>query len=98
MREIIPLEHGRTQARLASGVELAMRETQDFITSRSQLLWGEHCSECSAPACYAACDFYTPRADGHCRRFEGGMVAHDVAGLGPAAALEIRFRRWGKIF
>lgn len=97
MREIIPLEHGRTQARLAPDVDAALRETQDFIASRSQLLWGEHCSECAAPSCYAACDFYTPRADGHCRRFEGGMLAHDVEGLGPSAALEIRFRRWGKL-
>ena len=60
---------------------------------RSRIVWGEHCSECAYPTCYASCAFYTPRADLHCRRFEGGF--EPVEGL--PGAHRVRFRKWGKI-
>jgi FkbH-like protein len=63
------------------------------LSARSQIVWGEHCSECAYPACYAHCAFYTPRADMNCRRFEGGF--EPVVGLSDLH--RIRFRKWGKL-
>ena len=63
------------------------------LRARSQIVWGEHCSECAYPACYAHCAFYTPRSDFNCRRFE--------AGFEPLRAdphlHRVRFRKWGKL-
>lgn len=28
------------------------------ISEMSLLIWGEHCIECAAPACYSTCDLY----------------------------------------
>jgi FkbH-like protein len=61
------------------------------LAARSQIVWGEHCSECAYPSCYASCAFYDPRPDLHCRRFERGIEA---AGEG---ITRIRFRKWGKL-
>src|SRR5882672_3178287 len=60
------------------------------ITHRSLLYWCEHCVECAAPACYQTCDLYSPRRDGHCRRFQYGIYQ------GPAGA-EITFKKWAKL-
>ena len=54
-------------------------------------MWGEHCSECAYPACYASCAFYDPRPDLNCRRFVAGI---EDAGDG---LMRIRFRKWGKL-
>ena len=64
---------------------------------RALLLWGEHCTECAAPDCYASCSLFSPRPDGRCRRFEYGVYPNrNFAGRsGPAA--EVVFRRWGKL-
>ena len=35
--------------------------------------WGEHCTECAVPECYASCDLYAARVDGKCRRFAEGI-------------------------
>ncbi len=61
------------------------------LRARSQIVWGEHCSECAYPVCYASCAFYDPRPDLHCRRFAGGIEA-----AGPGLT-RIRFRKWGKL-
>ena len=61
------------------------------LAGRSQIVWGEHCSECSYPACYASCAFYDPRPDLNCRRFRAGI---EDAGAG---LMRIRFRKWGKL-
>lgn len=62
---------------------------------RAFLLWGEHCTECAAPACYSTCHLYQPRPDRRCRRFEFGMFPNSAfpAAYGPAA--EVVFKRWG---
>ncbi len=62
------------------------------IISRANIIWGEHCSECSQPICYFNCDFYTPKQDMHCRRFVAGFEA-----MVPNDFSRIRFRKWGKI-
>src|SRR6185312_17406290 len=97
MKEIIPFERARRQGGLPDDARAGLADTAGRIAARSQIVWGEHCSECAAPACYAACTFYTPRPDGHCRRFEGGIETIDDVALGRAAAMRIRFRRWGKL-
>jgi FkbH-like protein len=66
---------------------------RDRLAARSQIVWGEHCSECAYPNCYAHCAFYTPRPDINCRRFEAGF--EPVAGL--HGLHRIRFRKWGKL-
>ena len=63
------------------------------IIARSQIVWGEHCSECAYPACYAHCAFYTPRSDFNCRRFEAGFEPV----TGDATLHRVRFRKWGKL-
>jgi len=68
---------------------------QDQLLGQSQIVWGEHCSECAYPTCYETCAFYTPRADLHCRRFEAGI--QPVQADGVARLHRIRFRQWGKL-
>jgi FkbH-like protein len=73
-------------------------ELRASVTRRSLLSWGEHCTECVWPTCYASCDLYSPREDMRCRRFVDGMVRIDFAdGLSPYI-LKIRFKRWGKLW
>ncbi len=67
--------------------------TRAAVLARSAIVWGEHCSECAYPTCYASCAFYTPRSDLHCRRFEAGF--EPVAGA--AGLHRVRFRKWGKL-
>lgn len=68
---------------------------QDQLAGRSQIVWGEHCSECAYPKCYETCTFYTPRPDLHCRRFEAGIEPVQAGGAGRLH--RIRFRQWGKL-
>lgn len=56
------------------------------------LVWEEHCTECAYPTCYATCHLYRPRLDGHCARFENGIVAIDAG-----RAVRIGFGRWAKL-
>ncbi len=64
---------------------------------RSQLLWGEHCTECAAPDCYESCSLYDPRPDGRCRRFEFGALPNRNFPSAGSAAAEIKFRRWARL-
>jgi FkbH-like protein len=64
---------------------------------RAFLFWGEHCTECAAPACYLSCDLYDPRADMRCRRFEQGIFRNTAFPSASGAGAEVLFRRWGKI-
>jgi FkbH-like protein len=86
---------------IASDVEVStaglagFADLQDRIAGRSQIVWGEHCSECAYPKCYETCAFYTPRPDLHCRRFEAGF--EPVAVDGNLGLHRIRFRHWGKL-
>jgi FkbH-like protein len=73
-------------AAVATAVDFALG-----LSAVSQIVWGEHCSECDYPRCYSACSFYDPRPDLQCRRFEAGIEA------APGGLTRIRFRRWGKL-
>lgn len=68
------------------------------ILARTVLPWGEHCTECAWPSCYATCDLYSPRRDGRCRRFVDGMVRIDCPTAINRYLLKIRFKRWGKLW
>jgi FkbH-like protein len=96
MRDILPLHSPATPpGSPVDGTALgaALSVLAKRLATRSAVVWGEHCTECAAPTCYAACTFYTPRADGHCRRFAGGM--EPVAGV--AGAMRLRLRKWAKL-
>ena len=93
MKETVPGEVGRAEVRVPPEVARAFDELAPSVTARGAPVWGEHCSECAFPSCYASCAFYTPRADGHCRRFERGM--EPLAGR--PGLHRIRFRKWGKL-
>jgi FkbH-like protein len=62
---------------------------------RSLLVWGEHCTECAMPACYAACDLYNPRQDLHCSRFNGN-VRVKATDDGEDWIL-VRFGKWARL-
>jgi FkbH-like protein len=100
MREIVPGENHVTRLDLPKDALRAMRELEAAIAERSQIVWGEHCSECAYPSCYSSCSYYSPRPDLHCRRFERGIEAVDAPGLSRAsshALMRIRFLKWGKL-
>jgi len=67
------------------------------ISKMSFLIWGEHCIECAAPACFATCDLYDPRPDSRCRRFAAGARRnpnfHSFRGYG----VEVEFKKWAKV-
>ena len=88
MKETVAGEYAVAHRATPSGADrLDVRR----LAGRSQIVWGEHCSECAYPACYAACAFYDPRPDLHCRRFAAGI---EDAGEG---LMRLRFRKWGKL-
>jgi FkbH-like protein len=67
------------------------------IDGMSFLLWGEHCVECAAPACYATCDLYEPRSDSRCRRFTFGAYKNSAFPSARGYGVEVRFKKWGKL-
>lgn len=62
----------------------------------TMLIWMEHCTECAMPACFATCEFYTPRQDFKCSRFTKPMDAVFVDHRG-VSWRELGFRKWAKI-
>ena len=72
-------------------------ETARIVSQRSAILWGEHCSECTMPACFTTCEFYDPRPDMKCRRFRGGVTAIDVPHSAVGNLVKITFRKWAKL-
>ncbi len=66
------------------------------VVARTQIVWGEHCSECGYPACFSSCAFYAPRSDLACRRFVAG-IEQIWSGPQGTAPFRIRFRKWGKL-
>ena len=97
MKETVALENALAQMRLPEAMADARAATYDLIQKRSMIIWGEHCSECAAPSCYTACSFYTPRLDGHCRRFTRGIETIDNGTSDRTPLTRIAFRRWGKL-
>jgi len=61
------------------------------------LLWGEHCVECAAPACYSTCSLYQPRSDLRCRRFQYGSLKNKAFKSIRGYGVEITFKRWAKL-
>ena len=88
MKETVANEYNSVEVEVPPGIE---RLDGHVLRARSQIVWGEHCSECAYPVCYASCAFYDPRPDLHCRRFIAGI---EVAGEGLS---RVRFRKWGKL-
>ena len=93
MRETIAGDRAPTAPAPSPAVRAALAATRALAPWRTQLRWGEHCSECSYPKCYASCSFYDPRPDLKCRRFEAGLERVE----GEPGAVRVRFRRWGKL-
>jgi FkbH-like protein len=94
MKETVAREYVTTEV-AAPRAAADMAAFAARVTARSQIVWGEHCSECDYPKCYATCAFYDPRPDLNCRRFVAGIEA---AGVQAGVRLSrIRFRRWGKL-
>ncbi len=83
-----------TRITLPAETRQKFRELAAAVEARSLMIWGEHCSECAFPTCYASCAFYTPRRDGHCRRFADGI---EQGKTGNVALGRVRFRRWAKL-
>ncbi|MBF0625212.1 MAG: HAD-IIIC family phosphatase [Magnetococcales bacterium] len=67
------------------------------VTRLAVMVWGEHCTECAAPACFATCDLYRPRPDGRCRRFEEGLRPNHACGGFRGCGAELVFRKWAKL-
>lgn len=73
-------------------------EFRDRVVARTTLPWGEHCTECVFPTCYTTCGLYSPRPDGGCRQFVGGMVRLDHRGGLSTYVLKLRFKGWAKLW
>lgn len=58
-------------------------------------IWGEHCVECGAPACYGSCERFAPSRCGWCKRFEHGVVP--VRTKDGHQGYAVQFRGWGKL-
>lgn len=86
--------NGNGWMELPPGAMRQFQELADAVEKRSQIVWGEHCSECAFPSCYSTCAFYTPRRDLHCRRFEGGIRQDRI---GSVVVARIRPRKWAKL-
>jgi len=67
------------------------------IDAMSLLVWGEHCVECAAPACYQTCDLYRKRPDGLCRRFTFGVYKNERFASLRGYGVEISFKKWAKL-
>ncbi|MGH7988536.1 MAG: HAD-IIIC family phosphatase [Candidatus Binataceae bacterium] len=86
--------------RLHQTAAAAPVRTYDFesnVAGMALLLWGEHCVECAAPACYATCDLYQPRSDSRCRRFAFGAYKNPTFKSLRGYGVEISFKKWAKI-
>ncbi|HTP32843.1 MAG TPA: HAD-IIIC family phosphatase [Candidatus Acidoferrales bacterium] len=69
---------------------------QDGAVAKLSLLsWGEHCTECAAPACYQTCDLYQARPDTRCRRFHFGIYKNRRFSSLRGYGAEVSFKKWG---
>jgi hypothetical protein len=97
MKETIALDDARFVANLPDHARAGLSDTGDRLAARSMIIWGEHCCECAAPACYSACNFYSPRSDGHCRRFVNGIETVMDPEVRAGAVTRVVFRRQWKV-
>ena len=66
------------------------------IVRRSNMIWQEHCSECAMPRCYSTCDYYRPRPDYKCQRFDGGVQLLSATQW-TTAPMRLRFGKWARL-
>lgn len=98
MKEVVYREAPRAEFELPAWAASEFEATREAVVTRSTIVWGEHCTECAFPSCYSSCDFYSPRVDLHCRRFENGIEDVLVPSRPELTGLtRIAFRRWGKL-
>jgi FkbH-like protein len=67
----------------------------DDIAEVSFMVWGEHCTECAAPACYTSCDLFEARPDTRCRRFRFGVYRNRNFRSFRGYGAEVAFKKWG---
>jgi FkbH-like protein len=73
------------------------RVDKKTISKILDLQWEDHCQECAATECYSTCALYSKRPDGHCTRFEYGIIPNrNFSGLYPFGA-DLQFKKWGKL-
>ena len=87
----------KEQALFAAVDSVGGYEPASGIRAMSFLLWGEHCTECSAPDCFATCDLYKSRPDGMCRRFAHGVYRNKNFKTMRGYGAEVVFKKWGKL-
>lgn len=95
MHHLRPSELKVLPLKLTGPIDTDVSEAIPDFTARTLLRWGEHCTECAAPACYASCSLYSPTRGLKCRRFENGIEL--VSGLDDALPFRFTFRKWGKL-
>jgi FkbH-like protein len=74
--------------------ELPYEHTND-VAELSLMVWGEHCTECAAPACYKTCDLYEARPDARCRRLRFGIFKNRNFKSFRGYGGEVAFKKWG---
>ena len=67
------------------------------VTRYSLQFWGEHCTECAAPACFQTCDLFERAPSGRCRRFADGIVVRPEAEGSLPFTFEVLFKPWGQL-
>ncbi|HTR37111.1 MAG TPA: HAD-IIIC family phosphatase [Bryobacteraceae bacterium] len=67
----------------------------DDVAAISLMVWGEHCTECAAPACYKSCDLFEARPDTRCRRFRFGIYRNRQFQSLRGYGAEVAFKKWG---
>ncbi len=67
----------------------------DDVDAISLMVWGEHCTECAAPACYKSCDLFEARPDTRCRRFRFGIYKNKRFKSFRGYGAEVAFKKWG---
>lgn len=67
------------------------------VEAMSLLVWGEHCVECAAPACFSTCDLYEARPDLRCRRFVFGAHRNTAFRSLRGYGAEVAFKKWAKL-
>lgn len=97
MHQTVAGETAIVSAQLPEDLLARIEATRNRVKSRSALIWGEHCTECVWPDCYAGCSLYTPRSDLKCRRFALGIEGVDLGGAADLKGMRLRFRKWGKL-
>ncbi len=94
MWETGDLRGAEAEYALPDEAKAMFRQLRQLITHRTDIVWGEHCTECVYPSCYANCSFYSPREDFNCRRFLHGIERLRDPELD---LVRIQFKRWGKL-